>query len=106
VLRERPGVADARSADLQLREPGLECLRGEGVELEVLVVGAGPAVRAVVRLVPDFPVPNRVPEAVGPPLRVMPDDADAGSRPLLEVLRGPCVPLRLLVLDALAEPVN
>ena len=87
----------AVTAYLDVGEPALQVLRRNLVKVEVFVERPPPVeiaegldalvVDVVVRLVPNFPVGDRVPEAVRPALRVMRDHVLADSRPLPVVLR-------------------
>src|ERR1017187_2796252 len=79
-------VAQRRASHFQVRPAGFDGLGGDLVQLEVLVVGASPHRRLVLRLVPDFPVTDVIAEAAGPAFVVVPDDGATDVRPFAEVL--------------------
>ena len=103
----------SRSSDPELREAGFQMLCGDLVKRKVLLRRSAPrplvgAVRSGVkiRLVPDLPVTDAVPETVCPALVVMADDMLADLRPLPVILGRVDMVLFDLVLDLLPQPVK
>ena len=76
------------------------------VQREVIFVSAAPHGRAVLRLVPDFPITDVVVKTVRPAVVVVPDETKADFRPFRGILGRMHEALLRSVLDTLAQSVN